>query len=266
MVDWQSVCKDSEGKRMEKDKRLYHSVADQIMKLIHDGAFPPGSRLPGERELAERFGVSRVTVREAEIALQALGHIRIKTGSGVYVLDGSEMSNEGLPGVSAFELTEARLLFESEAAALAAHNIDDASLRHLDDLIERMSNSNPADEEDSQRADQEFHLAVAAASKNAAVQYIVETLWKMRTEIASVREVHAAICAKEDVTDRASEHAEVLEALRNRDPAAARDSMQKHFKRLLASMIDVTEEQALREVQQQVSASRQRFLKSAEGG
>ena len=251
---------------MKNDKRLYHSVADQIMKLIHDGAFPPGSRLPGERELAERFGVSRVTVRESEIALQALGHIRIKTGSGVYVLDRAEMSSDGLPGVSAFELTEARLLFESEAAALAAHNIDDASLQHLEELIERMSSSDPADEEDSQQADQEFHLAVAAASKNAAVHYIVKTLWKLRTEIASVREVHAAICAKEDATDRGSEHAGVLEALKKRDPSAARDAMQKHFKRLLASMIDVTEEQALLKVQQQVSASRQRFLNSAEGG
>jgi DNA-binding FadR family transcriptional regulator len=247
-----------------KDKRLYHTVADQIMELINKGAFPPGSRLPGERELAERFDVSRVTIREAEIALQALGHIKIKTGSGVYVLDRSEKGNGGLPGVTAFELTEARLLFESEGAALAARNIDDEGLRHLDELIERMSSSDPADEEDSQRADQEFHLAIAAASKNAAVLYIVETLWKMRTEIAPVREVHAAICAQEDATERGSEHAGVLEALKNRDPGAAREAMQKHFERLLSSMIDVTEEQALREVQQQVSASRQRFLKTAE--
>ena len=77
------------------EKRLYHSVADQIMKLIKDGAFPPGTRLPGERELAERFNVSRVTVREAEIALQALGFISIKTGSGVYVLDPAEKANSG---------------------------------------------------------------------------------------------------------------------------------------------------------------------------
>lgn len=251
---------------MKNDKRLYHSIADQIMKLISDGAFPPGSRLPGERELAERFDVSRVTVREAEIALQALGHVRIKTGSGVYVLDGPEKNVEDLPRVSAFELTEARLLFESEAAALAARHIDDAGLQQLEDLIERMSSSDPADVEDSQRADQEFHLAVAAASNNAAVQYIVETLWKMRTEIASIREVHAAICSEEDAEDRGSEHAEILKALKDRDPDAARNTMQKHFQHLLASMIDVTEQQALRELQQHVTASRQRFLKTADSG
>lgn len=249
---------------MKKDKRLYHSIAEQIMELINEGAFPPGSRLPGERELAERFDVSRVTIREAEIALQALGHVSIKTGSGVYVLDQAEKLIEGLPGVSAFELTEARLLFESEAAALAARHIDDAGLKRLEDLIERMANADPEDPEDSQRADQEFHLAVAAASGNAAVLYIVESLWKMRTGIESVRRVHAAICSEEDATDRASEHAEILVALKNRDPGAARDTMQKHFERLLASMIDVTEQQALLELQQQTTASRHRFLKPAE--
>ena len=54
--------------------RLFHSVADQIVQLIDDGVFPPGAKLPGERELADRFGVSRVTIREAEVALQLLRH------------------------------------------------------------------------------------------------------------------------------------------------------------------------------------------------
>jgi len=53
------------------EKRLYHTVANQILELIDSGVFPPGSRLPGERDLAEKFNVSRVAVREAEIALQA---------------------------------------------------------------------------------------------------------------------------------------------------------------------------------------------------
>ena len=63
------------------DKRLYHKVANQILELIDSGVFPPGSRLPGERNLAEKFGVSRVSIREAEIALQATGRLEIKVGS-----------------------------------------------------------------------------------------------------------------------------------------------------------------------------------------
>jgi len=249
-----------------KDKRLYHSVADNIKKLIKDGAYPPGTRLPGERELAERFDVSRVTIREAEIALQALGYVNIKTGSGVYVLDPAEKGSEGLPNISAFELTEARLMFESEAAALAAKEISDETLNMLDELVETMSNDDPQGEEAAQRADREFHLTIAAASGNAAVRYVVETLWKIRTELPAIRDVHAAICAVEDTTRRHSEHAGVLKALRNRDPAEARLAMQEHFRCLLESMIDVTEEQALNELRQKSTQSRQRYLSSATPG
>ena len=248
-----------------KNKRLYHSVAEQIKNLISDGSFPPGSRLPGERDLAERFNVSRVTIREAEIALQALGYLKIKTGSGVYVQDVSERENGALPNVTAFELTEARLMFESEAAALAARQIDDESLAHLDVLIERMSSTDPADDEDSQEADREFHLTIAEASGNSAVVHVVKTLWLMRTELEPVRDVHEAICAKEDKVDRGTEHADIITALKNRDPAAARDAMQRHFQHLLESMIDVTEEQAMQELRQRASKSRERYLKSARG-
>ena len=249
-----------------KDKRLYHSVADQIKKLIKDGAFPPGSRLPGERELAEQFNVSRVTVREAEIVLQALGYIRIKTGSGVYVLDPVETGAQGLPNVTAFELTEARLLFESEAAALAAGQISDDTLAKLEELVETMSDDDPAVSESAQLADREFHLTIAAASGNAAVRYIIETLWRIRTEVSAVREVHDSICAIEDAGNRHMEHADVLDALRNRDPKAARQAMQAHFRGLLGSMIDVTEEQALEELRKQVTESRQRYLNSVTHG
>jgi DNA-binding FadR family transcriptional regulator len=248
------------------DKRLYHSIADKITQRIHDGSYPPGSRLPGERELAAEFGVSRVTIREAEIALQALGQIRIKTGSGVYVLEQSGRGSNELPNVSAFELTEARSLFESEAAALAAREISDETLAHLEELIQAMSIDDPNNEEASQEADREFHLAIAAACGNAAVQYVVETLWKMRTELPAVREVHAAVCADEDSSERGAEHADILNALRTRNGPAARSAMQNHFSRLLTSMIDVTEEQALEELRKQASESRRRYLNKAAVG
>jgi DNA-binding FadR family transcriptional regulator len=230
------------------------------MKLIRDGAFPPGTRLPGERELAERFNVSRVTVREAEIALQAQGFISIKTGSGVYVLDPAEKSSSELPTVTAFELTEARLLFESEAAALAAQHISDETLEHLSDLVDTMSKDDSKLDEASQEADREFHLTIAEASGNAVVQYVVESLWKIRTEIPAIREVHTAICAAD--VHLHDEHADVVKALRERDPAAARRAMQAHFRGLLGSMIDVTEEQALEELKKKTTESRQRYLDS----
>jgi DNA-binding FadR family transcriptional regulator len=230
------------------------------MQLIRDGAFPPGTRLPGERELAERFKVSRVTVREAEIALQAQGFINIKTGSGVYVLDPAERDNPGLPKVTAFELTEARLIFESEAAALAARHISDETLNHLSKLVETMSKDELKVGEASAEADREFHLTIAAASENAAVQYVIETLWNIRNQVPAIREVHESICARDDQLTR--EHADVVKALRRRDPSAARQAMQAHFRGLLGSMIDVTEEKALEALKKTISDSRQRYLDS----
>ncbi|MEO0973539.1 MAG: FCD domain-containing protein, partial [Pseudomonadota bacterium] len=87
--------------------------------------------------------------------------------------------------------------------------------------------------------------------------------WKMRTELEPVREVHAAICAKEDARNRDAEHADIVEALKERDPAAARTAMQRHFRHLLESMIDITEAQAMAELRQRATESRERYLKRA---
>ncbi len=241
-------------------QRLYHAVAGRIAKLIDDGAYPPGTRLPGQRALAEQFEVSRVTVREALVSLQTLGRVEMRTGSGIYVLDGTDADTDLLPDASAFELTQARLLFESEAAALAAPDIAGETLDRLEALIETMENSDS--EEEADLADRDFHLTIAHAVENSVVVHIVEWLWKMRMEHESIRQVYHAVCSR-DVTKRGEEHAQVLEALRAHDAAASRLAMRRHFRRLIESMLDVTEEQALEEVRQQAAQTRQRYLKGA---
>jgi GntR family hexuronate regulon transcriptional repressor len=243
------------------DRRLFQNVADQIVALIENGAFPPGSRLPGERELSERFNVSRVTIREAEIALQAIGRIRIKTGSGVYVSEMAPEETGQLPQVSAFELTEARSLFESEAAALAAPIISDDDLATLRDLLAQMAQEGLEDDAVT-TIDRLFHLTIAAASGNKAIIHVVETLWRLRTEIAEVRVTHASVC-HHDGTTRQQEHAAIVEALERRDPQASRVAMRKHFSRLLEAMLNATEEREIEETKHRAAASRARFLMSA---
>ena len=239
-------------------KRLYQSVAEQIVTMIEDGIFPPNGRLPGERELAEQLNVSRVTVREAEIFLQAQGIIQVRTGSGAYVMDPSE-HNGRLPNVSAFELTEARTLFESEAAALASRDISDETLSLLEEYLQELGSSDGK----AELADREFHRTIASASGNAAVRYVVEMLWRIRMESKEVREVYDAVC-HDDAEEREAEHRAILDALRARDPAAARNAMREHFRRLIKSMLDVTEEQALEELRRRANESRERFLTSFE--
>ncbi|QUL38145.1 FadR/GntR family transcriptional regulator [Erythrobacter sp. JK5] len=243
-------------------KRLFQSVAEQITDLIDSGAFPPGTRLPGERELAERLGVSRVTIREAEIALQAIGRLEIKTGSGVYVSEEAPPSSAALPEASAFEVTEARLLVESESAALAAYHISDEQIAILAELVEQMGTD---DEERANQADEEFHRTIAEATNNAAILHSIKSLWRMREEIAGVKGTYDAVCVH-DPKSRIEEHRTIFEALKSRDPAAARVAMRKHFTRLLETMLETTERMALEEVQQQASQSRKRFLTAAKIG
>lgn len=243
-------------------KRLFQSVAEQIAELIDEGAYPPGTRLPGERELAEKLGVSRVTIREAEIALQAVGRLEIKTGSGVYVSENPPAHSDTLPKVSAFEVTEARLLVESESAALAARNISEEGIARLADLVEQMRSG---DEEAANAADEQFHLTIAEASNNAAMVHTIKSLWRMREEIPEVKATYESVCVH-DADSRTEEHRAIFKALEARDPVGARAAMREHFHRLIESMLEATEKRALEEVQQKASESRERFLAAAKIG
>ena len=245
-----------------KGQKLYESVAQRIARRLEKGVYPPGTRLPGERELAEQFNVSRVTIRQALISLQALGRLEVRAGSGAHVLDAAVSQVDVLPKASALELTEARSLFESEVAALAAPDISDATLAELEHLIKEMSSDDHDNPDEAELADRDFHLTIAAAAGNSVLYYIVEKLWRMRMELAPVKKVYDSVCS-EDATARGGEHREILDALHSRNPAQARLAMRKHFTRLLESMLDVTEQNALKDVRRKASESRERFLKSA---
>ena len=119
----------------------------------------------------------------------------------------------------------------------------------------------PDAEREAELADRDFHLTIASASGNAAVRYVVEMLWRIRMESKPVRKVYDSVCL-EDSNAREAEHREILDALRARDPAAARIAMREHFRRLIEAMLDVTEEQALEELRRKATESRERFLTS----
>ena len=106
-----------------KGERSYRELAEKVVELVREGEFPPGTRLPSERALAERFAVSRTAVREAIIALEVQGLVEVRMGSGIYIAAGA---NDGRPGVGLpsgpgpIEALRARCLIESEIAAQAA--------------------------------------------------------------------------------------------------------------------------------------------------
>jgi len=245
------------------DQRLYHKVANQLLELIDSCVFPPGSRLPGERDLAEKFGVSRVSIREAEISLQAQGRIDIRVGSGAYVLDGSGLMGQGVPKVGPFELTEARALFESETAALAAPIITDEALTELERYVDIIAGTVKGGDISHEEADRLFHLTIAKATNNAAIIFTIETMWKMRADALEIQRVYSAL-SDNDADYRENEHRAILDALKLRDSAGARAAMRAHFTRMIEALLAASEEEAYREVKRKAAESRSRFLMSAQ--
>lgn len=244
------------------EKRLYHSVAEQIKSMIEKGAFPPGSRLPAERDLAEQLEVSRVTVREAEIALEAIGLLDIRVGSGVYVLREVSDAAQALPDVTAFELTEARAAIESEAAALAAAAITESELDHLDAIVRQMASQSAPHAPLEADSDHEFHMTIARATKNQAIVDTIERLWRIRTEKAEVKQAYDSICEM-NPSMRLKEHRDIVVALREHDPTKARKAMRIHFKCIIEAMLDATEAKAIEEARRRTMESRERFLNGA---
>ena len=98
----------------EAGGKLYRRVLDAITDDIAKGRYPIGTRLPAERELTERFGVSRPTIREAMIALEMQGVVEARKGSGVYVLAASTPTQTDELDIGAFEIIEARRLLEGK--------------------------------------------------------------------------------------------------------------------------------------------------------
>lgn len=243
---------------MSSDQRLYRGVLDQLLTLIDGGEYPAGGRLPPERELSERFGVSRPTIREAIIALEALNRVQVKTGSGVYVLERRDSGNGVDRAVSAFELTEARALIEGEAAALAATMITDEQLQELEAAVKEMADESAGGKLVSEVADKKFHRIISEATRNNMLASVIDNLWYVRDNSPSVRQAYQAIC-QSDGQARIDEHQVILDALKAHDPGAARTAMHHHFSRILDKLIAVDEAEQLEKIRRQALESRRRF-------
>ena len=210
------------------------------MASITSGKYKPGERLPSERDLAAAFKVSRPTVREAMIALEIRGLAESRHGSGIYVskhlparIAGGDLD------IGAFELTEARRLFEGEAAALAATTITAEQLTELEEILAEMVTEN-ARRVYGEMADRRFHIAIARATRNTAIAAVIENLWDIRYRSPLCRYMLER-ARRVGVQPRISEHRRILAALRKHDPRAARNAMRDHLARVIEGLLAATE-------------------------
>lgn len=222
--------------------RLYRQVADRISVLITSGEFKVGDRLPAERDLCLALGVSRPSLREALIALEIEKIVQIRSGSGIYVLRESPLTEPDpahSASLSPFDVIRARFYLEGEMAAEAARNATDQQLGHLSECLANLKRS-PLDTPVIVVADRAFHLAIAQASGNSAYVLLLDTLWKHRTTPLYYQlEDHFLSAAVWQISKY--EHEAIHTAIAARDPVAARAAMQAHIRNAenrMASRLD----------------------------
>jgi DNA-binding FadR family transcriptional regulator len=212
-------------------RRLYRQIAEQIRTLIVAGEYPPGSRLPPERDLAKQLGVSRPSVREALIALEVEGLGEVRIGSGIYVRGKPAVDDEGgaEPEAAAgpFELLRARYVIEGECAALAAKSARKAQVAAIAEALDQMQQEHAAGSQPL-AGDRLFHQRVAEATGNGALVAVVKMLWEERTgPLYKQLEDHYDTPAL--WTAALAEHRAVLKAIAAQDVAGARAAMHRHL-------------------------------------
>lgn len=238
-----------------QSRRLYQQIADQLRRLIDSGEYPPGSYLPPERELAQQFGVSRTSLREALIALEVIGLVRVRVGDGVQVvprgngagaktpvadetaysapweLDPELESELGVPDLNAevppFSLLQARRLVEPEAAALAAENASDEQLAGIREAYQRNIDDNRGGST-THPGDRLLHVRIAEASGNPAYALLVRHL--LGHKYGSMFQRLQQLYTTKDMPHRSErEHQAIVEAICARDAVAARKAMRAHL-------------------------------------
>jgi GntR family transcriptional repressor for pyruvate dehydrogenase complex len=203
---------------------IVETTAEEIMS----GSLVAGDKLASERELAARYGVGRPLIREALRSLAELGLIETRPGRGTFVRAGHDAGAHRQAdislrrrGVTARQLSEARILLESGAAGYAAARATDEDLERLEAGLKRLEET---DGVDHVRADLAFHLAVAASSHNPVLQMMLESIG-----VPTVALMLRSVGDSKVMRRSQPYHRAVLDGIRNRDPEAAADAMREHL-------------------------------------
>jgi DNA-binding FadR family transcriptional regulator len=209
-------------------RRLYLQIADQVRSLIAAGEFPTGSRLPAERELAKRFGVSRPTLREALIALEVEGYVDVRPGSGIIVTTQKRPTPDDSSVEGPLEILRARILLEGEIAAEAATTIKPKDIAVLEQILVAMK-SESADEVARVEADRRFHQYIAAKLANKVLLRLAMGLFDQR-HTALARQFAIDFDNAKTWAAVLAEHRRIVSALATGDPEQARDAMRRHLR------------------------------------
>ena len=216
---------------MEKEKRLSDSVADEILNMITiEKRFKPGDKLPNENELSTTLQISRTTLREAIRILATNGILEIQRGRGTYVSPQIDITDNVMleplaarDKMTAKDLYEMRLIFEPEAAYLAALRASDRERRRIADLgrqveAKLLSGENRANEE------QAFHKSIAKATHNEFMRQLMPVIYKAIDKGILLSENNSQVAQ-----DTLFDHRMIVNFLESGNAEGARCAMKIHI-------------------------------------
>ena len=214
--------------------RLYEQIVQQIEGSIVDGSLKSGDQLPAERELAQRFGVSRTAVREAVKALREKGLVEAYSGRGTFITDGTpqavRQSLDLMVKIGQSEasphLAEVRAILEPEIAALAAQRIQEPELATMREAVATMDRAgqNP---DAYIEADLDFHLALAEGAANSLILSLLDSI------IGLLREQRLGIFQVDGGPERGQiHHKRILDAVEQHNAEESRKAMRAHLEQV----------------------------------
>ncbi len=217
-----------------KPKKVSSQIADQIRSSILAGEFSPGDKLPPERELAEMFGVSRPSVREALNILAAAGLVESYQGGGTVVKSLVETAG-GTPlsllikaeQERALDVIEVRKCMEGCTAFYAAQRALPEDIRRLEGIVAEMER-NLDGFKPSQDLDAHFHIVISQATHNIVWLHLMQSIFDAMKEFQQ-SVWRAVYLTDEDHRNLYTHHREVYEAIRDKDADRARQAMLKHL-------------------------------------
>jgi GntR family transcriptional regulator, transcriptional repressor for pyruvate dehydrogenase complex len=220
---------DSYNQAMTHTLRSRDAIAATLAERVFSGELAPNSRLRSERQLAVEFGVSRPIVREALRSLVERGLIEIAPSRGAFV--SGETGPRRFPpldieyrrrGTTARQLSEARLMLEMEAAALATEHADEADISKIGAALERLEAS--ATPLERVRYDLAFHISMVSAAHNPVIETMFASIQGLTLELM----VRSA-SDENIIRQSAPYHRIAFDAIRHRDAAAARAAIRSHL-------------------------------------
>ncbi|GAB3480540.1 FCD domain-containing protein [Marinomonas epiphytica] len=219
---------------MPTNDRRYQQVGRQIRNTLLSGELPVGGRLPSERELSERYGASRATIREAIVMLELQGLVKVKQGAGIFFTDSPDRDSlvgEAESSIGPFELLQARQLLETNIASFAATQISAAHVREMRALLKAQEEEINGDSKRFNELDQNFHMVIADATQNNMMIQMAQSMWEsVRTENPLWDALNKQYFHEKRLQSLwLSDHRNILIALQKRSPQETKQAVWQHI-------------------------------------